>query len=89
MEDVRVRLGDREPSYATEWLKGRRRRGGDDQELGHRVAPQTPVKLHYGMLAEDAIHAAIADYKTKQEASAARVEQADQEMEREAAAGGR
>ena len=40
------------------------------------------------MLAEDAIKAAITDYKTKQEAPAARVEQADQEMEREAAAGG-
>ena len=48
-----------------------------------------PVKLHCSMLAEDAIKAAITDYKTKQEASAARVEQADQEMEREAAAGGR
>ena len=34
-----------------------------------------PVKLHCSMLAEDAIKAAITDYKSKQEASDARVAQ--------------
>ena len=78
-------------SYATEWLKGKTLDEAatikNSDIASHLKLP--PVKLHCSMLAEDAIHAAIADYKTKQEASAERVAQADQEMEREAAAGGR
>ena len=78
-------------SYATEWLKGKTLDEAatikNSDIASHLKLP--PVKLHCSMLAEDAIKAAITDYKTKQEASAARVEQADQEMEREAAAGGR
>ena len=78
-------------SYATEWLKGKTldeaAKIQNKDIASHLKLP--PVKLHCSMLAEDAIHAAIADYKTKQEASAERVAQADQEMEREAAAGGR
>ena len=78
-------------SYATEWLKGKTLDEAatikNSDIASHLKLP--PVKLHCSMLAEDAIKAAITDYKSKQEASDARVAQADQEMEREAAAGGR
>ncbi|EGZ14288.1 hypothetical protein PHYSODRAFT_514182 [Phytophthora sojae] len=58
-------------SVATEWLKGR----SVDECLkikntdiaAHLKLP--PVKLHCSMLAEDAIKAAISDYKRKQTAS--------------------
>ena len=56
-------------SVATEWLKGRT---VDDvlsiknQDIArHLKLP--PVKLHCSMLAEDAIKAAVKDYKDKQE----------------------
>eukprot|EP00163_Fabomonas_tropica_P007512 TRINITY_DN17256_c0_g1_i2.p1 TRINITY_DN17256_c0_g1~~TRINITY_DN17256_c0_g1_i2.p1 ORF type:complete len:154 (+),score=37.46 TRINITY_DN17256_c0_g1_i2:74-535(+) len=57
-------------SLATEWVKGKTL----DEALGiknsdiakHLSLP--PVKLHCSMLAEDAIKAAISDYKTKQAA---------------------
>lgn len=55
-------------SVATEWLKGRT---VDDclsikntDIASHLKLP--PVKLHCSMLAEDAIKAAIKDYKSKQ-----------------------
>lgn len=55
-------------SVATEWVKGR----SIDEVLaiknsdiaGHLKLP--PVKLHCSMLAEDAIKAAVKDYKSKQ-----------------------
>ena len=54
-------------SLVTEWVKGKTR----DQARGIKT-PQTaaeralpPVKIHCSILAEDAIKAAIADYKTK------------------------
>ncbi|EGZ14281.1 hypothetical protein PHYSODRAFT_513045, partial [Phytophthora sojae] len=58
-------------SVATEWLKGK----SVDECLkikntdiaAHLKLP--PVKLHCSMLAEDAIKAAISDYKRKQTAS--------------------
>merc|ERR1712086_682214 len=57
-------------SVATEWVKGK---SIDDCEsiknteiAKHLNLP--PVKLHCSMLAEDAIKAAIGDYKAKQEA---------------------
>jgi len=56
-------------SLATEWLKGKT----VDQALAIKntdiVAELSlpPVKIHCSVLAEDAIKAAIADYKTKQE----------------------
>jgi nitrogen fixation NifU-like protein len=56
-------------SLATEWLKGKT----VDQSLAIKntdiVAELSlpPVKIHCSVLAEDAIKAAIADYKSKQE----------------------
>jgi nitrogen fixation NifU-like protein len=56
-------------SLATEWLKGKT----VDQALAIKntdiVAELSlpPVKIHCSVLAEDAIKAAIADYKTKQD----------------------
>ena len=58
-------------SLATEWLKGKT----VDQALAIKnteiVAELSlpPVKIHCSVLAEDAIKAAIADYKKKQEES--------------------
>lgn len=57
-------------SVATEWVKGK----NVDEVLAiknsdiasHLKLP--PVKLHCSMLAEDAIRAAVADWKTKQDA---------------------
>jgi nitrogen fixation NifU-like protein len=57
-------------SYATTWLKGKT----IDEALSikntdisnHLSLP--PVKMHCSMLAEDAVKAALADYKKKQEA---------------------
>ena len=55
-------------SVATEWVKGK----SVDDVLGIRNADIAahlklpPVKLHCSMLAEDAIKAAVTDWKTKQ-----------------------
>ena len=59
-------------SLATEWVKGK----SIDECLeitnkdiaSHLKLP--PVKLHCSMLAEDAIHAAVKDYKTKKATAA-------------------
>ena len=55
-------------SLATEWLKGKTL----DEGLEHQEHPDRrralaclPVKIHCSVLAEDAIRAAISDYKTK------------------------
>jgi|SRR5262245_54646959 len=62
-------------SLATEWLKGK----SVDEALAIKntdiVAELSlpPVKIHCSVLAEDAIKAAINDYKTKQSASATTV----------------
>ena len=64
-------------SLATEWLKGKT----VDQALAIKnteiVAELSlpPVKIHCSVLAEDAIKAAISDYKKKQSATAQPVEQ--------------
>jgi nitrogen fixation NifU-like protein len=54
-------------SLATEWLKGRTLDEGlaikNTQIVEELSLP--PVKIHCSVLAEDAIRAAIADYKTK------------------------
>ena len=56
------------PSLATEWLKGKT----VDQALAIKNTDIVnelslpPVKIHCSVLAEDAIRAAIADYKKKQ-----------------------
>jgi nitrogen fixation NifU-like protein len=60
-------------SLATEWLKGKT----VDQALAIKNTDIVtelslpPVKIHCSVLAEDAIRAAIADYKKKQAAEAA------------------
>ena len=57
-------------SLATEWLKGRTVE--DAYKIKNTDIVQElnlpPVKIHCSVLAEDAIKAAIADYKKKQEA---------------------
>ncbi|DAZ93269.1 TPA: hypothetical protein N0F65_010893 [Lagenidium giganteum] len=59
-------------SVATEWLKGKTvdecLKIKNTDIASHLKLP--PVKLHCSMLAEDAIKAAISDYKKKQSASA-------------------
>ena len=63
-------------SLATEWLKGRT----VDQALAIKNTDIVtelslpPVKIHCSVLAEDAIKAAIADYKKKQGVKTAPVE---------------
>jgi nitrogen fixation protein NifU and related proteins len=67
-------------SLATEWLKGKT----VDEALAIKnteiVAELSlpPVKIHCSVLAEDAIKAAIADYKKKQAGDAKTAEQAVQ-----------
>lgn len=63
-------------SVATEWVKGK----NVDEVLGIKNADIAahlklpPVKLHCSMLAEDAIKAAVQDWKSKQEASSKKEE---------------
>ncbi|KAJ1446697.1 NifU-like N terminal domain-containing protein [Pelagophyceae sp. CCMP2097] len=59
-------------SVASEWVKGRSIHGDvitNKEIAAHLNLP--PVKLHCSMLAEDAINAAIADYKKKKAAATA------------------
>lgn len=54
-------------SLVTEWIKGKTLQEAaviKNTEIAHHLA-LPPVKLHCSMLAEDAIRAAIKDYKTK------------------------
>jgi nitrogen fixation protein NifU and related proteins len=55
-------------SLATEWLKGKTLDEGMDIKNTEIVEELSlpPVKIHCSVLAEDAIKAAIADYKEKQ-----------------------
>lgn len=57
-------------SLATEWLKGKSLDEAETlkntQIAQHLALP--PVKIHCSILAEDAVKAAIADYRQKQEA---------------------
>ena len=54
-------------SLATEWLKGRTLEQADEIRNTDIVQELSlpPVKIHCSVLAEDAIKAAIADYKSK------------------------
>jgi len=54
-------------SLATEWLKGRTLEQADDIKNTQIVQELSlpPVKIHCSVLAEDAIKAALKDYKTK------------------------
>ncbi|MEM1184943.1 MAG: Fe-S cluster assembly scaffold IscU [Planctomycetota bacterium] len=65
-------------SLATEWLKGKTVDEGltikNTQIVEELSLP--PVKIHCSVLAEDAIRAAIADYKKKNGAEAANAEHA-------------
>ncbi|TRY76157.1 hypothetical protein TCAL_03512 [Tigriopus californicus] len=57
-------------SLATEWIKGKNLdQAGQikNSEIAKELS-LPPVKLHCSMLAEDAIRAALKDYKTKREA---------------------
>jgi nitrogen fixation protein NifU and related proteins len=59
-------------SLATEWLKGKTLEDAGairNTEIARELA-LPPVKIHCSILAEDAIKAAIADYKSKQAAVA-------------------
>ena len=60
-------------SLATEWIKGKRI--DEAQEIKNvdivRELSLPPVKIHCSVLAEDAIKAAIADYRRKRERSQA------------------
>lgn len=61
-------------SLATEWLKGRTLAEAEtirNTEIVQELS-LPPVKIHCSVLAEDAIKAAIADYKRKQGAEAER-----------------
>lgn len=54
-------------SLATEWLKGRTLDSASqikNTEIAQELA-LPPVKIHCSILAEDAIKAAVADYRTK------------------------
>ena len=55
-------------SLATEWLKGKTLEESGQIKNGHIAQHLSlpPVKLHCSMLAEDAIQAAISDYRAKQ-----------------------
>jgi Fe-S cluster assembly scaffold IscU len=69
-------------SLATEWIKGRTTEEAKDI-TNSAIAKELslpPVKLHCSMLAEDAIKAALSNYKLKQEA--------EQETAKAAAASG-
>ena len=56
-------------SLVTEWIKGRTLEDAmkiKNKEIAEHLS-LPPVKIHCSVLAEDAIRAAIEDYKTKQE----------------------
>merc|ERR1711999_57356 len=60
-------------SLATEWIKGKQLSDAakiKNSDIAKELS-LPPVKLHCSMLAEDAIQAALKDYKVKQEAAAA------------------
>merc|ERR1711908_135274 len=60
-------------SLATEWVKGKHldeAAGIKNSDIAKELC-LPPVKLHCSMLAEDAIKAALKDYKVKKEAAAA------------------
>jgi len=57
-------------SLATEWLRGRNiEQAGElrNTEIAEELS-LPPVKIHCSVLAEDAIHAAIQDWKSKRDA---------------------
>ncbi|MCY4471423.1 MAG: Fe-S cluster assembly scaffold IscU [Kistimonas sp.] len=59
-------------SLATEWIKGRTLEQAAEIRNSHIVEELAlpPVKIHCSVLAEDAIKAAINDYRNKQQISA-------------------
>ena len=68
VQDLRLRLGDRVvSSLVTEWVKGKTIDEAEtikNTEIAKHLA-LPPVKIHCSVLAEDAIKAAIADYRAK------------------------
>ena len=67
VQDVRLRLGDRVESLATEMIKGKTLDEAAEIKNTQIVEELNlpPVKIHCSVLAEDAIKAAIEDYKKK------------------------
>ena len=67
-----MRFGDRIGSLVTEWVKGKTL----DEALSIKntqIAEELalpPVKIHCSILAEDAIKAAVADYKKRHDTTA-------------------
>jgi hypothetical protein len=70
VQDLRLRLGDRVSSLATEWLKGKTVDEAETIKNSMIVEELNlpPVKIHCSVLAEDAIKSAIADFRAKQAA---------------------
>ncbi|CAG0918231.1 unnamed protein product [Notodromas monacha] len=66
-------------SLATEWIKGKsvEEAGKIENKQIAKELSLPPVKLHCSMLAEDAIRAALDDYKNKQGAAETRTPKAD------------
>ena len=66
-------------SLATEWIKGKRIDEAEDIKNVDIVRELSlpPVKIHCSVLAEDAIKAAIADYRRKRQRSLAGQAEAD------------
>lgn len=58
-------------SLATEWIKGKTTQAAEEIKNTDIASELSlpPIKMHCSMLAEDAIKAAIADYRSKQEGS--------------------
>ena len=54
-------------SLVTEWVKGKSLDEAQNTDIADELE-LPPVKIHCSILAEDAIKAAIADYKSKREA---------------------
>jgi len=69
VQDLRLRLGHRQLSLATEWVKGKTVEEAlaiSNTDIVRELS-LPPVKIHCFGAAEDAIKAAIADWKKKKE----------------------
>jgi nitrogen fixation NifU-like protein len=67
LQDLRLRLGHRLQSLVTEWVKGKtldEAAALKNSQIAEELA-LPPVKIHCSILAEDAIKAAVDDYKKK------------------------
>ena len=73
LQDLRLRLGDcLQSSLVTEWVKGKtldEAASAQEQRRSLKSWRLPPVKIHCSILAEDAIKAAVNDYKQETRAS--------------------